>query len=86
MSIATQTRLGAAAILITALVFAAPARGAPVVTCVDNDASFKTAALNATLVPTTIELVQGTYHDDGTNFTGTLAHVWRARQCNRKSI
>lgn len=42
--------------------------GGTVEVCVANDSQFAAAALNATFLPTTIKLVQGTYHVDGTNF------------------
>jgi parallel beta-helix repeat protein len=37
--------------------------------CVSNDTDFAAAAVAAQLAPVTIELVQGTYHVDGTAFT-----------------
>ena len=41
--------------------------------CVANDSDFALAAISAQFVPTTIELVQGTYHVDGTVFDDTLS-------------
>jgi len=41
--------------------------------CVANDAEFAVAAVTAQFAPTTIELVQGTYHFDGTVFNNTQA-------------
>lgn len=41
--------------------------------CVASQSEFAVAASNAQFVPTTIELVQGTYHIDGTVFDNTQA-------------
>jgi hypothetical protein len=41
--------------------------------CVANDSELALAAISAQFVPTTIELVQGTYHVDGTVFDNTLS-------------
>lgn len=40
--------------------------------CVSNDTEFAVAAITAQFSPTTIELVQGTYHVDGTAFDDTF--------------
>ena len=51
----------------------ASTRGGAAEICVANDAEFAVAAVTAQFAPTTIELVQGTYHFDGTVFNNTQA-------------
>ncbi|HEV7491834.1 MAG TPA: right-handed parallel beta-helix repeat-containing protein, partial [Rhodanobacteraceae bacterium] len=41
--------------------------------CVANDSEFVIATINAQFAPTTIQLVRGTYHIDGTAFDDTLS-------------
>jgi len=62
ISRATLVRNGASIALIGLVLQATRAFAAPVMLCVDNDTSFTAAVANANFVPTTIELVQGTYH------------------------
>ena len=55
-------------LVLGALASAGGARASNVIWCVVNDTDFASAAEQATLAPTTIKLVKGTYHVAGTKF------------------
>jgi parallel beta-helix repeat protein len=62
-----------ALLMLLALAVAAAGSGSAraAAICVANDSEFALAAITAQFAPTTIELVQGTYHFDGTVFDNT---------------
>ena len=64
-----QSLIGLLAILLL-VALVAPTYAADAEFCVANDADFGLAAATALVVPTTIKLVKGTYHIDGTVFDG----------------
>lgn len=71
VNIKIKSRMAALALL--AFIACAPSVWADSVFCVTDDTQFAVAALNSVFAPTTIELVQGTYHVDGTIFDGNAS-------------
>jgi len=69
---AVARRLSRASVLLLITMVAGGWRSADATDiCVANDNEFALAAITAQFAPTTIELVQGTYHFDGTVFDNT---------------